>query len=457
MRFGKVRHLHFIGIGGAGMSGIARILLDSGYVVSGSDLRDSEPVQRLRQAGARIAIGHDPSNLGQDGGPDVVVRSTAVRDDNPEVRAALDLHVPVIHRAEMLAELMRLKHGIAVAGAHGKTTTTSLIAHILDRAGLDPTVIIGGRVKNLEDNGKLGRGDLLVAEADESDGSFLQLNPVLSVINNLDKEHLEHWGSYEALREGFVEFANRVPFWGAVMLGQDDPELTELRPRIRRPVRTFGIDRPADFEARVLEVGATGSRIRVRALGEEWGEVVLPLAGRHNVRNALAAAAIAHELDIEPATVLEALAGFPGIERRFEVLHDGEILVIDDYGHHPAELEATLAAARERYDRPIWAVFQPHRYTRTAQLWDDFRTALLMPDHVRITDIHPAGEDPIEGVTAAGLARAVHDGGHPDVAHLPLAELQAGLRAEVPAGAVVLFLGAGSITKEAHVYAEALA
>lgn len=454
MKFGKVRRIHFIGIGGSGMSGIARILLDMGYLVSGSDAKDSPVVRRLVAAGARIEIGHAEEAVE---GVDVVVRSTAVRDDNPEVAGAMARHIPVIHRSEMLAELMRLKHGIAVGGAHGKTTTTSLIAHVLEQGGLDPTVIIGGRVKTLDDNGKLGRGEWLVAEADESDGSFLRLNPVVSVLGNIDAEHLDFWGDFAGVKDGFVEFANRVPFWGTVVLGQDDAQLAELRPRIRRPVRTFGLDRPADYEGRVLEVNAAGQRVRVRAFGEEWGEFVLPMSGRHNARNALAAIAVADELGISPEATIAALRSFPGIERRFEILRQQPQFVVDDYGHHPAELAATLAAARERFDRPIWAIFQPHRFTRTAHLWDEFRAVMLTPDHVRLTDIYAAGEPPIEGVSAEALAAEIHAAGHPDARYAPLDGLIESLRAEIPEGAVVLFLGAGNITQKAHAYAEALA
>lgn len=454
MKFGKIRRIHFVGIGGSGMSGIARILLDMGYDVSGSDARDSAVVRRLAAAGARIAVGHGEGNVA---GADVVVRSTAVGDDNPEIVAAGAGHVPVIHRSEMLAELMRLKQGVAVGGAHGKTTTTSLIAHILERAGFDPTVIIGGRVKTLDDNGKLGQGEWLVAEADESDGSFLRLNPVISVLGNIDAEHLDFWGDFDGVKAGFVEFANRVPFWGTVILGQDDANLAELRPQIRRPVRTFGLDRPADFEGRVLTVGPEGQRVRVRALGEDAGELFLPLAGRHNVRNALAAIAAADALGIEPSGSMAALASFPGIERRFEVLASRPQWVIDDYGHHPAELAATLAAARERFDQPLWAVFQPHRYTRTAHQWDGFRAAMLTPDHVRLTDIYAAGESPIAGVDARRLAAEIHAAGHPDARYIPLDRLVETLLAEIPEGAVVLFLGAGNITQKAHAYAESLA
>lgn len=454
MKLGHVRHLHLVGIGGTGMSGIARILLDLGYRITGSDLKQSETVAALQADGAEVHIGHDAAWIE---GADVIVRSTAVDPDNVEVAAAHRAHVPVIHRAEMLAELMRLKQGVAVAGAHGKTTTTSLIAHVVESAGLDPTVIIGGRVKTFGDHGKLGRGELLVAEADESDGSFLQLNPVISVINNIDEEHLDYWGDFEQLREGVVAFANRVPFYGTVVLGQDDPRLTELRPRIRRPVRTFGLDNPADVEGRLLESGTAGTSFRVRVGGEDWGIFRLPLAGRHNVRNALAAIAVAAEVGCGPDAVRDALESFGGIERRFEILHEEGRIVVDDYGHHPVELEVTLAAARERWDRPLWAVFQPHRYSRTRDLWDDFRTSLLGSDHLRITEIYPAGEAPIPGVTAEALVDAVHEVGHPDVRFLPFDAVMAELADDATDGSVVLFLGAGSIGKKAREYAQTLA
>ncbi len=454
MKFGKIRRIHFVGIGGSGMSGIARVLLDLGYDVSGSDARDSSVVQRLAAAGARIAVGHAAANVVD---ADVVVRSTAVLDDNIEVIAAGAGHIPVIHRSEMLAELMRLKHGIAVGGAHGKTTMTSLIAHVLEQAQMDPTVIIGGRVKTLDDNAKLGQGEWLVAEADESDGSFLRLNPVISVLGNIDAEHLDFWGDFDGVRAGFVEFANRVPFWGTVVLGQDDANLADLRPQIRRPVLTFGLDRPADIEGRVLAVGPTAQTVRIRSFGKDVGELKLPLAGRHNVRNALAAIAVADALGIEVPVTLAALATFPGIERRFEVLCSEPQWVIDDYGHHPVELMATLAAAKERFDRPLWAIFQPHRYSRTAHQWDAFRAAMLTPDHVRLTDIYAAGEPPIEGIDSERLATEIHAAGHPDARHIPIDHLVESLRSEIPDGAVVLFMGAGNITQKARAYAESLA
>lgn len=454
MKLGRVKHIHFVGIGGAGMSGIARILLDLGYRVSGSDARDSAVVERLRAAGAQIAIGHNASNIGA---AQVLVRSTAVPEDNVEVQAARRSHIPVIHRAEMLAELMRLKQGIAVAGAHGKTTTTSLTAHILEHAGLDPTVVIGGKIKGSDGGGRLGRGDVLVAEADESDGSFLKLRPVIGVLLNLDAEHMDYWGDMQKLRDGVVAFANSVPFYGAVVLCQDDDELATLRTQIRRPVRTFGTERAADFEARILGSDATGVRYRLRALGQDYGEFHLPLVGEHNVRNALAATAVAFEVGIDCEAVRAALATFPGIERRFEILTEQGPIIVDDYGHHPAELLATFAAARGRWDRPLWVVFQPHRYTRTAHLWEQFRAALLVPDHVRVTDVYAAGETPIAGIDGERLADAVNASGHPDAAYVPFADLPDCLRAVIPNDAVVLFMGAGSITAKAHEYAAKLA
>ncbi|RMF14124.1 MAG: UDP-N-acetylmuramate--L-alanine ligase [Candidatus Dadabacteria bacterium] len=453
MKLGRVHRVHFVGIGGTGMNGLAQILLDLGYAVSGSDVREGDVIACLRAGGARIAIGHAAENVAD---ADVVVRSTAIPDDNPELTEAERLRVPVIHRAEMLAELMRLKPGVAVAGAHGKTTTTSLIAHVLETCGLDPTVVIGGRVKSLGGHGKLGQGELVVVEADESDGSFLRLRPVIAVINNIDREHLEYWGSFDALKDGVVEFANAVPFYGTVLLGQDDPELAALRPLIRRPVRTFAIDAPADLQARKVDVG-DGTRFELTVDGEPVGQVVLPLAGRHNVRNALAAIGVAIEAGASVRDAAAALASFPGVERRFEVLSDRGPIVVDDYGHHPAEIRATLDAARHRWQQPVTAVFQPHRFSRLADLWDDFRSVLLRPDRVVVTDVYAAGERPRTGVDGARFAAALQQAGHPDATWVAADELVRHLGQVCTSGDVVLFLGAGDITRRAHEFAETLA
>ncbi len=454
MKLGHVQNLHFIGIGGTGMNGIARIMLALGYDVSGSDARDSATVQALRTAGATVAIGHDESNIGD---ADVVIRSTAIPDNNPEILAAQQARLPVIHRSEMLSELMRLKQGIAVAGAHGKTTTTSLIAWVAEGANLDPTVVIGGRVKDSNSHGRLGQGDLLIAEADESDGSFLTLRPVLAVINNIDEEHMDYWGDFDALKSGMVAFANSVPFYGSVLMCQDDPRLAALRPRIQRPVRTFAVDSPADIEGQIIDTRPAGCEFDVLIDGERVATCLLPLAGKHNVRNALAAIGVAAELGVDPARAAKLLESFPGIERRFEILHADGPIVVDDYGHHPVEIAATLDAARQRWGKEIWAIFQPHRFSRTSNLWDEFRACLLAPDHLRITEIYSAGEDPMPGIDSASLALAVHESGHPDARFAPFDDLINHLNSSVNTDAVVLFLGAGSISGKAHEYVAQLA
>lgn len=453
MKLGHVQHVHFIGVGGSGMSGIAAVLLDLGYRVSGSDAKSSAVTEHLQRQGATVTIGHRADAVDD---ADVVVYSSAITTANPEMQAAEARRIPVIHRAEMLAELMRIKQGIAVAGAHGKTTTTSLIAHVLEKSGLDPTVIIGGKIKTHNANAKLGRGELLVAEADESDGSFLRLKPVIAVINNIDREHLEYWGTYENLQAANVEFANSVPFYGVVLLGQDDATLASLRTRIRRPVRTFGVDTAADIRAAELNIGQL-TEFSVRIDGQDIGRCRLPLAGRHNVRNALAAIGVAQEVGVDPKQSISALADFPGIERRFEILFDGGPIVIDDYGHHPAEIAATIAAARARWQRPLTVVFQPHRYSRTEQLWQEFRAELLKPDRVRVTDVYAAGEPVRSAFESPQLAQEIHDAGHPDAAYLRFDELIATLSKSIDKEDVVLFLGAGNITGKAHEFAKTLA
>jgi len=443
----RIRHIHFVGIGGIGMCGIAELLHNQGYAVSGSDLREGPTVRRLQSLGIPVATGHDAAHVRD---ADVVVYSTAVRHGNPELVAAERRKVPVIGRAEMLAEVMRLKDGIAVAGSHGKTTTTSLIAHVLDAAGLDPTAVIGGRVLGGggEPSGaRLGRGDLLVAEADESDGSFLRLAPVMAVVTNIDPEHLDHYGAYTALQDAFVAFCNRVPFWGAAVVCLDHPGVQPILPRLSRRVVTYGFSSQADVAASALAPGGGGTEFTAHGQGRALGRVRLRLPGRHNVSNALAALAVALELEVPFPTAAEALESFVGIERRFEDkgLARG-IRVVDDYGHHPAEIRATLAAARELEPSRVVAVFQPHRFTRTRDLFDEFATAFNEADLLVVTDIYAAGEEKIPGVDAAGLAEAVEAHGHRDVRFVR--DLAAVPDALVPAlrpGDLVLTLGAGSI------------
>ncbi len=447
--FRKIRTIHFVGIGGIGMCGIAELLHNQGYRVTGSDLREGATVARLRALGVPVALGHDARHVGE---ADVLVHSSAVRRDNPELAAAARRKIPVIPRAEMLAELMRLKDGIAVAGTHGKTTTTSLVAHVLDAAGLDPTAVIGGRVlaPGADPTGaRLGRGDLLVAEADESDGSFLRLTPVIAVITNIDPEHLDHYGSFEAVQDAFVAFANRVPFWGVAVLCLDHPGVQAVLPLMSRRTTTYGFASQADLVAVDVAHEGQGMRFGVRRRGAgSLGEARLRLPGRHNVQNALATIAVALELDVPFARAAEALASFVGIERRFETKGAARgVRVVDDYGHHPAEIRATLAAARALHPGRIVVVFQPHRYTRTRDLFDDFTTCFNDADRLIVTSIYAAGEDKIPGVEAASLVEAVRAHGHRDARFVP--ELDGVLEAlprELEAGDLVVTLGAGSVS-----------
>ncbi len=448
VKFGRIRRIHFVGIGGIGMSGIAELLRNQGYEISGSDLGEGPSVMRLRGLGARIHVGHDASHVDD---ADVVVFSSAVRPTNPELRAAEARKIPVIPRAEMLSELMRLKHGVAVAGSHGKPTTTSLIAHILVAAGLDPTAVSGGRVLHpgrVASGARLGAGQLLVAEADESDGSFLDLAPVFSVITNIDPEHLDHYGSVEALRDAFVRFANRVPFWGATVVCIDHPGVQAILPRLTRRTATFGFSSQADLVAADVERDGWSMRFRVRRGGQPVGLVRVGLPGRHNVANALAALAIALELEVPFGIAGDALADFPGIERRFQRKGEaGGVLVVDDYAHHPAEIRATLAAARALRPERVVTVFQPHRYTRTRDLVEEFQSAFLDADLLVVTEIHAAGEDKIPGVEGAELVRRLAAHGQRDVRFVAdLDEVPEALGPELRAGDLVLTLGAGSIT-----------
>jgi len=444
----RIRRVHFVGAGGIGMCGIAELLATQGYEVTGSDLRDGPTLARLRAHGIAIAIGHDARHVGD---ADVVVYSSAVRRSNPELLEAERRKIPVIPRAEMLAEVMRLKDGIAVAGSHGKTTTTSLIAHLLAQAGLDPTAIIGGRVLAPgadPSTTRLGTGDLLVAEADESDGSFLRLAPVIAVVTNIDPEHLDHYGSYEALKDAFAAFANRVPFWGAAVLCLDHPGVQAIVPRMSRRTLTYGTASQADLVATEIAVEGLAMRFSVRQRGALLGPARVRLTGQHNVRNALAALSVALELGVPFAQAADALDSFGGIERRFQIKGDAVgVRVVDDYGHHPAEVRATLAAARAVHEGRIVVAFQPHRYTRTRDLWDDFARSFNDADVLIVSEIYGAGEDKIPGVDAAGLVAALRAHGHHDAEFVAdLDEVLARLRARVRPGDLVLTLGAGSVS-----------
>ncbi|HEY5658215.1 MAG TPA: UDP-N-acetylmuramate--L-alanine ligase [Myxococcota bacterium] len=444
----RIQHVHFVGAGGIGMCGLAELLHNQGYRVSGSDLREGPTLERLRSLGIPVGVGHAAENLGD---VDVVVYSSAGPPPNPELREAERRGIPVIPRAEMLAEAMRLKEGIAVAGSHGKTTTTSLIAHVLSSAGLDPTAVVGGRV--LAAGGdpsttRLGAGDLLVAEADESDGSFLRLSPVIAVVTNIDPEHLDHYGTYEALQEAFAAFVNRVPFWGAAVLCLDHPGVQSLLPRIARRAITYGTASQADLVAGDVSRDGAGMRFRVRRRDETLGTAHLRMPGHHNVLNALATLAVAMELGVPFARAAEALESFLGIERRFESKGEcGGIRVVDDYGHHPAEIRATLAAARALHAGRLVVAFQPHRYTRTRDLWEDFTRAFNDADVVILTEIYAAGEHKIPGVEAAELADALRAHGHREVHFVAdLDDVLARLVELAQPGDLVVTLGAGSIS-----------
>jgi UDP-N-acetylmuramate--alanine ligase len=449
----KVRHVHLVGIGGAGMSGIAEVLLNLGYAVSGSDLGESTTTARLRRLGAQVFHGHEAGHIRN---ADVVVTSTAVKDDNPEVQAAREARIPVVARAMMLSELMRFKQGIAVAGTHGKTTTTSLIASVLSEAGLDPTFVIGGKLLAAGANARLGQGEYLVAEADESDASFLHLNPVISVVTNIDQDHMETYGhDFERLKTAFVEFVHRLPFWGRAMLCADDTQVRELLPRITKPVTTYGTTEDCSIQAVDIRSGE-GGRMYFTALrnGERSPiEVALNLPGMHNVLNALAAVAVAWELQLSDRAVQTALANFSGVGRRFQrygeirLPDDRTFTLVDDYGHHPAEMTATLAAARGAFpDRRLVLVFQPHRYTRTRDLFEDFVLVLSQADVLLLTEVYAAGEAPVVAADGRSLARAVRVAGRVEPVFVPeVQELVQAVLDMVRDGDVVLTMGAGSI------------
>ena len=448
---GKTRRVHFIGIGGIGMSGIAELLANLDYVVSGSDEKKSAVTDRLETLGIAVAQGHDAANVGD---ADVVVVSSAVRASNPEVREAARRQIPVIPRAEMLAELMRLRFSIAVAGSHGKTTTTSMIALVLERAGLDPTAVIGGRLSAFGSNARLGRGELMVAEADESDRSFLKLFPTIAVMTNIDHEHLENYGGFNDLQQAFVDFANKVPFYGGVIACVDDPHLAAVLPRITRRVTTYALDAPADISASDVELGPFSAKATVKGLGR----LTLNVPGRHNLQNALAVVAVGMELGVPFERIAAGLSEFRGAERRFEVKGEPNgILVVDDYGHHPTEIAAVLAAAKT-LSRRIVIAFQPHRYTRTAALMDAFGPSLAGADHIVLTDIYSAGEDPMPGVTIDALAESVRRSTKAPVDVVrKIDEVVAALVNVARPGDVVLTLGAGSIGGVAATLVDALA
>jgi len=443
-RKGKIQRIHFVGIGGIGMSGIAEVLLNQGYQVSGSDIKESEVTKRLASLGCEIAYGHRKENVKE---ADVVVVSSAVRKGNPEVEVAEERLIPVIPRAEMLAELMRMKRGIAIAGTHGKTTTTSLIATVLGAAGLDPTVVIGGRLNSIGSNAKLGQGEFLVAEADESDGSFLKLMPTIAVVTNIDPEHLDYYQGIEEIKEAFLSFLNKIPFYGLAVLCLDHPNIQSLIPRLKKRFTTYGLTTQADFQAKDIRFEELSTTFDVIHGHQDIGRLRLQMPGLHNVYNALATVATAFELEIPFEVVQETLAHFGGIQRRFQIKGEKRgILIVDDYGHHPVEIKATLRAARTGWERRIVAVFQPHRYTRTKTLFHDFLTAFYDADVLILTEIYPAGEDRIEGVEAKALFEGIREYGHRDVTLIANKnEIVDHLLKVIAPGDLVITMGAGDI------------
>jgi UDP-N-acetylmuramate--alanine ligase len=445
--FFRPQHIHFTGIGGIGMSGIAEVLLNLGYEISGSDLKLSPITGRLAGMGAHVYEGHDAANVS---GARALVVSSAVDEQNPEVQEARRLQIPVIPRGELLAELMRLKYGIAVAGSHGKTTTTSMAATILNDAGLDPTVVVGGRVGTMGgSNARVGRSDFLLVESDESDGSFLKLAPIIAIVTNIDREHLDHYPSLDAIRAAFIEFVNKVPFYGAAIVCLDDPHVQSILPEIRRRTITYGTTAQADLEASEIACGPFASDFRLRYREQDLGRFHLRIPGRHNVLNATAAVAAALELEVKPDTIRDSLATFSGVDRRFQVRgSERGITVVDDYGHHPTEIRATLEGARLCGFTRILVLFQPHRYSRTFYLMDEFARAFHHADRVYIMDIYAASERPIEGVTAEALVERIRQFGHRGVEYV--GTMDRGVEAMLAAaqsGDLLLTLGAGSVSQ----------
>ncbi len=450
-RMRRIHCVHFVGIGGSGMSGIAEVMLSLGYDVQGSDLKPNKQTKRLESQGATVFIGHARENLRE---ADAVVVSSAVDETNPEVAAAREKRMPVVQRAEMLAELMRFRYSVAVAGTHGKTTTTSLVASVLAEGGLDPTFVIGGRLKSADANARLGQGHYLVAEADESDASFVHLKPMLAVVTNIDADHMATYdGDIEKLKDGFVEFLHNLPFYGLAVVCADDPGIAEILPRIGRSVTSYGLSDDADVRAENVEFDGEVTRFDVRRGDDREGiQLSLRLPGMHNVRNALAAIAVASELQVSDEAVIRALESFEGIDRRFQSLGEvettaGRVMLVDDYGHHPTELAATIAAARSGWpDRRLVLVFQPHRYSRTRDLMDDFAQALSDVDVLVLLDVYAAGEAPIAGADGRAMARAVRSRGAIEPVFVEtLDELQPVLEGLLRDGDLVLTMGAGDI------------
>ncbi len=444
----QTKHIHFVGIGGIGMSGIAELLLNLGYQVSGTDLRPSGITRHLEELGGTVHIGHTAEAIGE---ADVLVTSSAITPDNPEISAAIEKHIPVIQRAEMLAELMRLKKfGIAVAGSHGKTSTTSLLSWILFNANLDPTVVVGGKVDSLGGNAKLGEGEFLVAEADESDGSFLKLSPVIEIVTNIDLEHLDYYRDIDHIKDVFLQFIDKIPFYGAVILCLDDPNISDLLPKIKKRIITYGLSEQADIHATQITSKRCETEYLVHFRDEELGRIQLNIPGIHTVYNSLAALAVAIELEIDFDIIAKSLATFGGVQRRLQIKgEENDVLVIDDYGHHPTEIRATLQAVRDGWpDRRLVVVFQPHRYSRTKALFHEFKTAFHRADVLLLTDIYAASEQPIKDINSERLLEAVKKHGQRLAYHLAGDKnLPERVLPFIEKGDLVLSLGAGNIVR----------
>ena len=443
----KKYHIHFVGIGGIGMSGIAELLLNLGYKVSGSDLSSSDLTRRLQSIGGVVYEGHAAKQIK---GADVVVTSAAIVPDNPEVIAAAQASIPVIPRAEMLAELMRLKYSVAIAGAHGKTSTTSLVAAVLDKGGLDPTVVIGGKLKSVGINALLGEGDFIVAEADESDGSFLKMSPTIAVVTNIDREHLDFYKDLNHIKKVFLSFIDRIPFYGRAILCLDDEPIQDIIPKIKKRFTTYGVSSQADIQANNIESKGLTSRFAVKHLGEQLGEISLNLPGIHNVYNAMASIAVGLELGVDFEVIKSALETVQGVQRRLEIKGIArDITVVDDYGHHPTEIKFTLQAAKESWpDRRIVVVFQPHRYSRTEALFDDFTRSFYQSDMLVVLPIYAASEKAIKGVDSQLLFEEIRAHGHKDVVFMPsFTAAVSHLKQTLTAGDILLTLGAGDVYK----------
>ena len=450
MFLGKIQRIHFIGIGGSGMSGIAEVLINQDYEVSGSDPSSNRVTDHLKTLGADIRHNHSAENVS---GKHVVVVSSAISDDNVEVQAAREQSIPVIPRAEMLAELMRMKYGIAIAGTHGKTTTTSLVATVLAAGNLDPTVVIGGRIKNMGGHAKLGQSQYLIAEADESDGSFLKLSPTLAVVTTLDEEHMDFYLTIENMKSTFLQFLNRIPFYGAAILCMDDANLQSLLPRIEKRTITYGLKSQADYTARNISVEGLKTYFTVYHHGKKLGKILSGALGRHNVCNTLAAVAVGMELNMDFPTIAESLKTFTGVQRRFEILKQSEsLIIVDDYGHHPVEIQATLSTAKEVWpDRRLVIVFQPHRYSRTKHLMESFFSSFNDADQLLLLDIYSAGEEAEEGIHSQRIAEGVKEFGHKNVEYIGSTQsVIPHLQKILKPGDIVMTLGAGNIGELSH-------